>query len=248
MRGRWRVLVAKITEWIALGLIPILSALRAYYPTVAAKPTNLPEYLHQAFTEWFLTLIIVLALVGVLAKLIQEHFNPESKKRLKAALDLLLDAYFTGVPEKDRYLNRATLFKANTGHSKLQPFCRSGTQYHRGIQPLLIDDNKEAGNEGVAGQAWFRNATVSIPDLPDCPNPWSARNLACADYARKGLLPMNKAETLHVKSRSLLATPVRNFKGEQWGILVLDSRKPDSIAQDKEHLVTLFASALGKML
>jgi len=248
MRGQGRILAFKLIEWVALGLIPIFTAVRTNYPLAAAEPHRLWQFIHQEFLELFLLLIIVLTLIVIAAKFAQEYLNPESKLRLKAALDLLLDVYFSGVPPNERYFNRATLFKANNGHSKLKPYCRSGTQYQTDIQPLAISDDDEGHNEGIAGQAWFRNANAGTTNLPECPNPWSDNDSSCQSYARQGLLPMQKAMRLHVKSRSLLATPVRNFRGEKWGVLVLDSRNPDGIDAAKEHLVLFFASTVGKLL
>ena len=52
--------------------------------------------------------------------------------------------------------HRATLFKVNLRETKLKFFCRSGTQYQRKVQPFQIDNDNEGQNEGIAGQAWFK--------------------------------------------------------------------------------------------
>jgi hypothetical protein len=241
------VLAAKVVEWLALTLIPVLSAVRAKYPTAPAPPRTLLEFIHGGFLDRFVTILAVLALIGILARIVQEYLSPESKVRAKAVLDYLLDAYFTGVPAAERYHNRVTLFKANRRKTRLAAYCRSGTQYQRGIQPLHINDDDENLNEGVAGQAWFRNATVSTT-LPECPNRWSDADPACLQYAREGRLPLKVAGRLHVKSRSVLATPVRDFGGRKWGVLVLDSRKPDAIDPTRSTLVESVAAALGKSM
>ena len=111
-----------------------------------------------------------------------------------------------------------------------------------------INNNDETKNEGLAGQAWFRNATASVGDLPECPNPWSDADARCQAYAKAGLLTAKKAGRLKVRSRSLLATPVRNFKGNQWGVLVLDSRLPNTFGPERQAAVTSFATVLSKML
>lgn len=248
MPGRKRLLAAKVVEWIVLALIPILSAVRIRYPLAPRIPKIFIEFTHDLFLQWFVIIIICLSIFGILAKIVQEFLNQESKVRLKAAADAMLDVYFTGIPESERYFNRVTLFKANRGRTQLNPLIRSGTQYHRGIQPFLVNDNDEAKNEGVGGRAWFCNATITVTDLPDCPNSWSNDNPACKEYAEKGFLSPSKAEGLHVKSRSVVATPIRNFQGEKWGVLVLDSRRPDGIDRAKEPLVISFVAPLGKML
>jgi hypothetical protein len=141
-----------------------------------------------------------------------------------------------------------TIYKAVWFSKWLKPYCRAGDRYQRSISWFKINNDDETRNEGLAGQAWFRNATVTVGDLPECPNPWSDSDARCQAYAQHGLLTPAKAGRLKVKSRSLLATPVRNFKGNQWGVLVLDSRVPDTFNAERQASVTSFATVLSKML
>ena len=196
----------------------------------------------------YVPLVAFFSLMALAGKGAQAFLGAESKSRVKAVLDALEEACFNTVPPGDRYYNRGTLFKAVWFGTRLKPYCRAGDRYQRGIQSFRIDNNDEDRNEGLAGQAWFRNATVIVNDLPACPNPWSNDDASCQAYAHRGLLTPQKAERLHVKSRSILATPVRNFKGSRWGVLVLDSRLPDTFGAEREALVTSFATALSKML
>jgi hypothetical protein len=138
--------------------------------------------------------------IALVAKLVQEKLNPESKIRLKAWLDILLDAYFTGVPEAEKYHNRVTLFKANRKCTALEAHCRSGTQYQRKIQSFVISEDNENANEGIAGQAWFRNATVTA-SLPDSPPIWRNDDPACEHYASRS--------SFHLRELSLLANRLR---------------------------------------
>lgn len=245
--GTRRVLAARVAEWIALGLIPVLTAIRVQFgPT--DPPRDLTGFLLKALHEWYAFSIFGLGTIGLLGKVLQEVLGAEAKGRIKAVLDTLDEACFHDVPEGERYENRVTLFKANWWTTKLKPYGRSGTVYQRGIQSLSIHDSDQDANEGVGGQAWFRNSTVAAYELPDCAVPCSNTEATCLEYARRGLLPIDKTRKVRVRSRSLLATPVRDFRGRKWGVLVLDSRKPDSFTADQEGLVRSFAGALGKMV
>lgn len=245
--GQTRIRIAKIAEWVALWLIPILSALRTSYPSPPTPPLRFLGYIHRFFLDEFVWIVGGVAGIALVAKLVQEKLNPESKIRLKAWLDILLDAYFTGVPEAEKYHNRVTLFKANRKRTALEAHCRSGTQYQRKIQSFVISEDNENANEGIAGQAWFRNATVTA-SLPDSPPIWRNDDPACQHYATSGYLTVAKAEHLHVRSRSFVATPVRDFAGKKWGVLVLDSRKADGTNPAREELVSAVAAMLGKSL
>ncbi len=251
MANRSKLLLVKFIEWLVIAIISIASALKAVYPVAVQKPSSFFEYLHSLFLYWYLEFISVAAILGIVAKLAQELLSNESKIRLKATLDSLHEIYFEDVPEAQRYENRVTLFKTNGRGTCLHFYCRSGTQYQRKVQSLRIDSNNQTGNEGIAGQAWFRNATVSKYDLPECPNPWSDSDPACIKYANESLLPMEKARKLNVKSKSIVATSIERLKGQerkQWGVLVLDSRDAKGIDPNKERMVRSFAAALGKLL
>lgn len=248
MKGQKRLLAAKVVEWLALALVPVLSAVRITYPESNGSPASFVQFLHRSFLESYVYILGTLGILGVVAKIAQEYLNPESKIRLKATLDAFFEAFFADAPESVRYTNRATLFKANSKRTELVPYCRSGTQYQKGIQSFQVNDNNEYANEGIAGQAWFRNTTVGVHNLSECPNPWTDTDQKCQKYAQEGLLPLSKAKGLHVKSRSILATPVRDFHGNQWGVLVLDSRKPNGVDPQKENLIKAFVATLGKML
>jgi hypothetical protein len=242
------LVIAKIIEWVSTALIPGLSAARLTLSDTPKKAATFSDFLALWFLDNYVWIILVLGVLVVFSKLAQEFLDPVAKVRMKATLDAFFATYFSHVPESDQYTNRITLFRANLNRDQLEAFCRSGTQYQRGIQPLKINTDMEEGNEGVAGQAWFRNTTVTVLNLPECPLQWDSNSQVCQHYVREGLLPEKKAEKLKVKSRSLVATPVRDFKGNQWGVLVIDSRRPDGIDPHKQTLVNTFAATLGKLL
>jgi hypothetical protein len=52
MPGSRQALAAKIAEWAALALIPLLTAIRAQF-LAPASPTQLSEFLLKALHEWY---------------------------------------------------------------------------------------------------------------------------------------------------------------------------------------------------
>ena len=123
----------------------------------------------------------------MVARVLQKLLASQSKMKLKAALDSLRDGFFAEAPESERHHNRVTLFRPDRARRFLRPFCRSGTQYQRCNTSFAIDDNNEQANEGVAGRAWFSDATIT-KELPAVPNPWRDKNEDCFAYAEAGFL------------------------------------------------------------
>ena len=193
---------------------------------------------------------ILLGVIAGAAFIGEEYINWISKAPYKSALDILRDALFKNMPPDEMFHHRATLFKANRRETKLKFFCRSGTQYQRKVQPFQINNDNEMQNEGVAGQAWFKDTTLNYSDLPEIPSEWRDDDDTCKEYAKAGHLPLSKTKLLNVKSRSIAATPIRNLDGKRWGVLVVDSRNPDEFL-DKPKNKDLFesiAATIGKLL
>lgn len=246
--GQTRATIAKVGEYISLVMVAVLTALKGGFPDAPAQPSSLMGYLHVAFLHYQPWAVGAFSLAGIFSKWAQGALRPESKMRTKACLDAFSDLFFV-VPAAERYENRVTLFKANEDHTKLEPFCRAGDTYQRNIQSFKIDDNDEKQNESITGEAWFKNATVrkTFPDCPSAAAPGDPAFLAYVDAT--GLSP-EKVGKLHVKSRAVLATPIRNVHGAKWGVLTLDSRNEHGLDANeaKMELLNGFAAALGKML
>lgn len=182
-----------------------------------------------------------------------------NRKGIKRILDSLQKSFFQDTQSDELFKHRVTLFKA-CPYYRLLPFgrprylrvyARSGTRYQGSKTFFCIDDESETANEGVAGQAWFRDAQVTAPDLKSWPEDGaSPNNPDCQAYADGGYMPFEKARTLQIKSRSISATVVRNKNGERWGVLVLDSRDPNGIqlTTEKKALISLVADQLSAQL
>ncbi len=237
---------ARWTKRIAAVLVTIFTVWRETHPSTAGARAR--DVLWSLYLEWHLAVIAVLAVASLVAEFVEERVRAGDRTKLRNMLDTLHAVSLAGVPENERHRNRVTLFKANRQQTLLEPFCRSGTQYQRRIQSFTISDDAEGDNEGIAGKAWCENATAVRTHLPDCPTPCQPGNDRCEQYATEGLLPIEKAARLNVRSRSILATPVRDSRGNRWGVLVLESRRPDGIDDAKMPLVTSMAAAIGQML
>ena len=248
MPGTRRLFLAKLLEWIALGLVAVVTAIRA-----APMTPGWPFDLQGRVVEHYVLLVWTLNALAVLGKVLQWLWNAESKHRIKAVLNVLHEVCFRDMPRDERFHNRVTLFKKKTSwwRPRLRSFCRAGENYQRGIPSFAVDDNDEGGNEGLCGQAWFRDATVVVNDLPEVPSQaegWDKSDEGCARYVAAGFLSHAKSAGLRVKSRSILATPVRDFQGNKWGVLVVDSRSPGMIDDRRKDLAESIATALGKVL
>jgi len=109
--------------------------------------------------------------------------------------------------------------------------------------------------EGVAGQAWARNAIVSIANLPDLESignqdqelqaklieEYAAGTSVTTEWVRKRL----KAK--RPMARSFCGLPVE-CNGTMWGVLVIDSRNPEAKTPEFDPHFRFVAGLLGKIL
>lgn len=245
--SRWRVLALEIADWSIPLLIGIISALRVGLKPPPNPPVGVLASLHADLIAWYFWIVVGLSIAALVTKIALKVLRSESKIKIKAVLDALRDSYFEGAAGDERHHNRVTLFRPDRSQRKLKRYCRSGTQWQRSGTSFKISDDNEHANEGVAGQAWFSDATVSA-QLPAPTNPWDDNHADCIAYAEAGYLLARKACDLNVKSRSILATPVRDTKGARWGILVLDSRTPNGLKADRQAHAELVATTIGSMI
>jgi hypothetical protein len=110
----------------------------------------------------------------VLVSKITRYFAGErvsNRKGIKRILDALQKAFFQDTQSDELYKHRVTLFKACKKYRfipfgrlrYLRVYARSGTRYQNSTTFFCIDDEFESANEGVAGQAWFKDAQVTFP-------------------------------------------------------------------------------------
>ncbi len=180
-----------------------------------------------------------------------------NRKEVKRILDSLQKSFFQGFPTEEQFKHRVTLFKAHRKWwpwgrlRRLKIYARSGTRYQKSSTCFDIDDESEDGNTGVAGQAWFKDAQVTVTELPAWPDDVGAGSEQVRNaYAKSGFVSRETAEKLEIKSRSIAATVVRNQQGERWGVLVVDSREPKGVElnTEKKSMITLVADLLSAQL
>lgn len=245
----------QIGEWFCAAMVPIIGASRY----VNLEKWEEPFRAHLGLLiDWSFPLIMGLAVGGFGFKAAGALLEGviSNRDEIKRILDAFQKNYFQNVPE-DHYKNRVTLFKACKGYRLesyrpkrsryLKIFVRAGTAYQKSKIWFPIDDEREEGNEGVAGRAWFENGHITVTDLPDWQDTSAPeRNRNCKEYAAKGFVSIPTAQRLDIKSRSISATIVRTPSGQRWGVLVLDSRDPQGISMEpeKKAMVTLIADVL----
>jgi hypothetical protein len=243
---------AQYLEWVSLALITILPACRYANLANYSEPVR---PLIKFLADWAFPLVIYFALGLIATKGVQQFTGRRTahKQEIKHILDLIHKTYFRDRPEQEHYQHRVTAFKACKTlirrRQYLKIFSRSGSIHLNSRTRLPIDSEHEAGNEGVAAWAWYTDAQLirrGLPEWPQNPNPSHEKDPVCQEYARLGLMSVNLAARLRIKSRSLGATVVRNQAGDKWGALVLDSRDPQGVsdAPEKKDLLTLCADLL----
>jgi len=249
--------VLQIAEWLLVFIVTALAGARA------ADPSNYDELSRAilvflqagSFKYTFACALGVFCLKIVNEGLLRRRITKMGQVRF--VLNSLHRKYFSNVPEEELYLHRVTVLRAkrffSTTPHRLCVFARSGTSFQKSKTYLRIDDEHEDENEGVAGRAWFTNATATVTDLPQWPDKLyspTQDTLTRSQYAQTGLLSVEKASRLNVKSRSITATVVRTVSGRKWGVLVLDSRNPQGIqnSREKKEIVELSAAIMSHMV
>jgi hypothetical protein len=168
-------------------------------------------------------------------------------------LDIFRSQVFVGFAADPEHHHRVTLFRRRT-------FClttagapwtgwvvtveRSGHTTQDSEAIFRASDNPDK-NEGVAGVAWGFRRPVPVIGLPEFESLQAEADIQ--SYAQQTYVSVAWAKEHKPQSRSLLAIPIE-VKNELWGVLVLDSRRPDGIAHVRPEDYTPFAKILGKFL
>lgn len=211
-----------------------------------------------AFVEWshanaWWLLPCAVLIAGLLGLLRKYAGAPWIWDIIKFQLDSIRQIAFTVDTEDGHHFHRVTLFK-----KKRWAWCcrkwpwqgwlvaveRSGhTTRTRAIR-FKAPDNADFA-EGVAGMTWARDQIVRISNLPPLGEQASDGDLRV--YADKTGLTIESVRETRPRARSLTGIPVE-VRGRLWGVLVLDSRRPDAIMQDGEATYREASKLLGKLL
>jgi hypothetical protein len=216
-------------------------------------------------------LIVVCSVAAAVATLINSWMGPPWVWRsVQKLLDKLRDEVFDIADEEGVYAQRVTLFRRHRflwwiwpwrrwfwpwgswrcpWSGWLVPVARSGhtTQKSRAIY-LAPDDADNA--EGIAGQAWVGNCTIRVIGLPDLNGESGARVIR--EYARQTFVSetwlRRRIKAKKACPRALCGFPVEVNRAI-WGVIVLDSRRPDSIKLEAgQPIHKLFPIAIGEIL
>jgi hypothetical protein len=126
----------------------------------------------------------------------------------------------------------------------LVPVARSGHTTQRSRIAFRVPDNADLV-EGIAGQTWAQNQVVIVRNLPDINIDHSP--VLLEEYARQTWVSVKWLQKRRQHALSFCGIPVE-VKGKLWGVIVLDSRSPETIAQDPSRVYSLTGRYLGKLL
>jgi hypothetical protein len=128
MQGRRRLAIAHWIQYLGPILFVVTTSIVTRYPKATWPSDRYRDLALKIVLEWQLVLIVVLALVMILARVMQDILEHADTTKLKQMVDSVHATYFVGVPANDCFRDRVTLFKANRSQTKLEAVCRSGTQ------------------------------------------------------------------------------------------------------------------------
>jgi len=264
--------LATVVEWIAAALLAIFAVIRTLDPNSIQGQIwkDIVGEIHDRQVE----IVLVLAFGTLTSKIAQAAMDrwATDRRAIKAVLDAAHKSVFADVAPEEHYAHRVTLFRITRRFRdlpfapwkwldsrlrswpySLRMYARSGTSYQSASAGLFVNDEDEDANEGVAGKAWFTNASWTVTELPEWPNNCTGNpehSEERRNYAKKGFMTPEKAHTIRVKSRSLSAHVVRKPTGVRWGVLMFDSRDPKGFGEpaEKKPIMELCAYLLSQLV
>jgi len=265
---RFREILFRAALWmdaVAFVLLGIVLSALKYNLSSVRPPTVL-----GALVLWCqnngLVLITTLFAVSYGCRFIRQFLRPPLiQKQLKALMDALQQEVFRAEMSggASLYDHRVTLFRHGwlwrlhrwPWSGWLYPIERSGHMTRR--RGTFFRAGGERGEqEGVAGQAWTKSATVVVENLPDLEDVSSLegglqRGLV-EEYAKRTWVSrdwlVRRLAAKKPMACSFCGIPVE-VGGKMWGVLVLDSRNSKAKAgQRYEATYRFFARVLSKVL
>jgi hypothetical protein len=178
---------------------------------------------------------------------------PSVWRVVRDVLDQFRSQLFPNATDDQLHEHRVTLFQFTRWHfcarkwpwsGWLFPVERSGHTTQKTNIVFLAPDEADKV-EGVAGMTWSRRQVVHVKDLPDLSVDFSDQ--AIGEYAKRSWMPENVVRQRKPRARSLVGIPVE-VKSEIWGVIVVDSRKPEIKQADVKKHYKFVARFLGKTL
>lgn len=269
---RWtlRGAVYKLCGWLltaAIIFIAVISSLskvdiKADWPDslIFLKPILLNL---QANNSW---LILALSLAAGAAEAIRRMMgDPWVWNAAQLLLDDLRKNAFNNSTTDDSHYNRVTLFKRVGFLPRLRSWADGHTPWSGWLVPKLRSPGHAFQNtktvfwapdeahkaEGIAGLTWVSGGTIYRSSLPNLDENSSDSDIK--RYAEETLLSINLTRTRMKEGKSLARSycgiPVE-VRNKPWGVIVLDSRRPDGIRSQRQSMLTyaMVAKFLGKLL
>ncbi|SRR6266550_690036 len=256
-RGAWNTLYKTMT-WFQWGLGVTAAVMSASLGVDAGKIGQSWNAAGKVVSwidahAWILLFMLLgIGLVQLVRKLVGPPFVWETIHRL---LHHVRDDVFGAHADPVQH-HRVTLFKHVRWRWRwrfredqprrsgwLVPVERSGFTPWKTKVAFWVPPNDPDAAEGVAGRTWVTQKPCEVSSLPDLRNAPIDQNFE--DYAKRTWVSVEWLRREPPDARSFYGIPVE-IGGKPWGVVVLDSRRPNLIKGDKSF--RLLATVLGKLL
>jgi len=233
----------------SIAAIASLTTIQIPAITAGSGPLPLKFELLQILVDWKVTLILAFSFMAFSSGCADKfYFSTQAaySSMLNKMMDTFFASCFRNVGEQEKYQFRMTIFIGSGGwvrQRRLKPYLRRGHVPVGKSKTFLLLGETEKDCEGIAGQAWAINSFCSAK-LPEWDDSDVGKQTA---YAKASCLPLEKAQALSIKSRSIFAHIIRR-KGKQWGVLVLDARPVDGLKSEHEEAAKLHALIIAAVL
>lgn len=251
---------------------PAVGAIAGFEDKVDKDKHAIIAKIFATFNEYSVYIFILFIFIFCLGKFFSRKGNTLAWRAIQEQINIL---QYIGFTKKEGDLNdshRVTLFKYKSWSfartltpSGLKSLCknrvwpwsgwlvpvvRSG---HTGKRTKIVFSAPDSGRkaEGLAGLCWSSDAVVHEAKLPNINNTSSQINKN--RYCRKSRFPGWLLE-LYCKedrqvARSIFAIPIRNLRGDRWGVLVFDSMQVDGVNVGiVNEAFTIIVNSLGVLL
>jgi len=205
-----------------------LAAWTAIYAWAISYADPKPWYV-LALVSFKISAPIIAAGMIVILDIYGELKYRSSKALLKNFLDYVHKKYF---PHPFGGLDpqcRVTLFAPGSiRRSTLGVRARSGGLCMTSRVRWSIKKSEAENYHGIAGHAWALGIFVAIDGLPnyDTCSPSEQQR-----YLRETFITGREVSKLHWKARSFRGLAVKNQRGEKTGVLMMESKQPNGLAQ-----------------
>lgn len=237
-------------RFISAASVFLAGLVGALLKTKAEKWGILHQYISWIQEEaWWLliALAVVAAGTGMLTKWIGPPWLWDSIRR---TLNRIREEAFAGIDGEQIHHHRVTLFRRKWSLAPVPWRCwywpwgpwrvpwsgwmvsvaRSGHTTQQCWSVFLAPEEDADNSEGVVGLVWTTKKVQVLPPLPSIQS--TATEEEIAEYAKMALMPVDIIRYRVRKGttcpRSLCGIPVE-VDNKIWGVLVLDSRRPDTI-------------------